>query len=125
MGECFDFVRFTSDITVVVRARRTARNHLKRRCRFGPRLLEHLCERLGRLRARDAVFIVEDEERDASDPEVARALLFSAHVIRVNVRGEHVFHGVRIESDTRRDLDEDVMVADMFRVDEIRLQERF
>ena len=99
-------------------------DHLDDRVRLGPGALQHLGERLGRLRAGDAVLLVDDEERHAGGAVGLRLLHVGVHLGGVLGAGQHLVDPGRVEARGHADLTEHGVVGDVAGVGEVGLQQR-
>ena len=92
--------------------------------RVGPRLLQHLREHLGRLRAGDAVLLVDHEERDARGAVGLRLLDVRAHLGLELAGREHLVDPYAVEAGRHRDLAQHGVVGDVAGPGEVRLEQR-
>src|SRR5436190_3892392 len=91
---------------------------------FGmPRAAQRLDDRLGGLRARQAIAAVDDEERHTVDAERRGALLGVRDLADADVGRQERICGVGVEARLVRDLGEDLVRADEAPVDEVRTEQ--
>src|SRR5690348_8617662 len=86
---------------------------------LGPRLFEHLKKQLGGLRARDAVALIHDKERNAVDAEHPRPSLIRAYGVSVGVTLEGGAHLIGVEPSLSRQANQRLGLADVLALAEV------
>ena len=91
----------------------------------GVRLTQRAEEQLGRLRTRDAVPAVHDEERHAVGPEGPRLVDVGAYLVEVLRPGQHGAHALGGYADLAEQLGQRVRVGQVGSVGEVRAEQPF
>ncbi len=88
-------------------------------------LFEYLKENIGSLGARDTVFAVDDEERDASNADFHSFCLVLAYLGAVGAVGEYRGGGFAIEANFNSEICERLAIVERKSFDEVRTEEAF